>query len=115
MDSNKSKSPSLEKNFEYYHSSFKEFEKFDQNQPKEIYFIETKFLNLETINSLKRLNLEGFRHETTNKGILVKMLVSVLKTNQLVLKNYMVDDVSEQTYYNETLGFNCPEWRKWCR
>ena len=59
--------------------------------------------------------MEGFRHETTNKGILVKMLVSVLKTNQLVSKNYMVDDVSEQTYYNETLGFNCPEWRKWCR
>ena len=109
MDSNKNKSPSLEENFEYDHSSFKEFEKFDQDQPTEIYFMKTKILNLEKIILLKKLNLEGFSHETTNQGILVKMLVDVLKTNQLVSKSYMVDDVSEQTYYNETLGLNCPE------
>ena len=34
MDSNKKRSPSLEENFEYDHSSFKEFEKFDQDQPR---------------------------------------------------------------------------------
>ena len=43
------------------------------------------------------------------------MLVDVLKTNQLVSKNYVVDYVFEQTYNNETLGLNCPEWIKWCR
>ena len=109
MNSNKNKSPSLEENFEYDNSSLEEFEKFYQDQPTEIYFTETKILNLEKIIILNRLNLEGFRHETTNQGILVKMLVDVLKTNQLVSKSYMVDDVSEQTYYNETLGLNCPE------
>ena len=109
MNSNKNKSPSLEENFEYDNSSLQEFEKFYQDQPTEIYFTETKILNLEKIIILNRLNLEGFRHETTNQGILVKMLVDVLKTNQLVSKNYMVDYVFEQTFNNETLGLNCPE------